>query len=405
MSINTNAVIRKDKINKDGTAPIHIRITQNRRSKYFATGIAVPLDAWDTENQRICPNYPTSSTMQIKINEKRLALEKQIALMEFMNDSVSIDSVSLEKQKLHDCRLGDFFEKRISELESMGKIGTASKYKGCLSLLKKCNPVNIEFSSISHDYLKKFIQYLSAKGNKDNSIATKLSVFKAVYYAAMKEGIFEPKQNPFETMQVGKYWKKTRKRAIEKDDIQKICTLEIPSNKAVHSMSFARDIFMFSYLTAGMNFKDIAMLKWESIQGNRIYYNRNKTGKEMVCTLMPDAKQIIDKYSSREDSEDNYIFPILNIKAHKTEQQIYNRVHKVLGQVNHNLSVMGELLGLQVSLTTYVARHSYATVMKRSGVNIALISETLGHSDLKTTQIYLDSFENSQIDEAMKNLL
>ncbi len=402
MSIKVIAVIRKDKINKDGTAPIHIRITQNKRKKYFSTGIAIPLNAWDSENQRISPDYPSSSTLQVRINEKRLALEKLIARMEFIEETVSIDSISLDKPKLHDCRLGEYFEQRISELESMGKIGTASKYKGCLSLLKKCNTVNIGFDSINHEYLKKFIQHLVAKGNKDNSIATKLSVFKAVYYSAMKEGLFESKHNPFETMQVGKYWKQTKKRAVEKEDIQRICNLDIPTSKAVHSVSFARDIFMFSYLTAGMNFKDIAMLKWENVQGNRIYYKRNKTGKEMSCSIMPEVRYIMEKYSS---SDENYIFPILNINVHKTEQQIYNRVHKVLGQVNHNLSVIGELLGLQVSLTTYVARHSYATVMKRSGVNIALISETLGHSDLKTTQIYLDSFDNEQINEAMKNLL
>jgi len=87
------------------------------------------------------------------------------------------------------------------------------------------------------------------------------------------------------------------------------------------------------------------------------------------------------------------------------QQQICNRVHKVIGHVNANLKRIAEMAGLKVNLTTYVARHTFATVLKRSGVNIAIISESLGHSDLETTQIYLDSFENSQIDEAMKNLL
>ena len=85
--------------------------------------------------------------------------------------------------------------------------------------------------------------------------------------------------------------------------------------------------------------------------------------------------------------------------------RIYNRVHKVIGHVNSNLKRIAEMAGLKVNLTTYVARHTFATVLKRSGVNIAIISESLGHSDLETTQIYLDSFDNSQIDEAMKNLL
>ena len=86
-------------------------------------------------------------------------------------------------------------------------------------------------------------------------------------------------------------------------------------------------------------------------------------------------------------------------------EQIYNRVHKVLGHINKNLETLSKMAGIKTHLTTYVARHTYATVLKRSGVNIALISESLGHSDLSTTQIYLDSFENTQIDQAMQNLL
>jgi site-specific recombinase XerD len=74
-------------------------------------------------------------------------------------------------------------------------------------------------------------------------------------------------------------------------------------------------------------------------------------------------------------------------------------------KVNTNLKQISKTIGVKIPVTTYVARHTYATVLKRSGVNVALISESLGHSDLATTQIYLDSFENSQIDEAMKNLM
>ena len=88
-----------------------------------------------------------------------------------------------------------------------------------------------------------------------------------------------------------------------------------------------------------------------------------------------------------------------------TDLQQYNRLHKVTAKINRELGELAKLAGIETHLTTYVARHTYATVLKRSGVNIAIISESLGHSDLATTQIYLDSFENSQIDEAMKNLL
>ena len=125
----------------------------------------------------------------------------------------------------------------------------------------------------------------------------------------------------------------------------------------------------------------------------------------MTCRLHPLAQQIIDKYIRKGSSQEDYIFPILDRHEHRSEQQIHNRVHKVLVHINRELKAWSKLLGLTTTLTTYVARHTYATVLKRSGVSVALISESLGHSDLSPTQIYLDSFENAQIDEAMQHLL
>lgn len=112
--------------------------------------------------------------------------------------------------------------------------------------------------------------------------------------------------------------------------------------------------------------------------------------------------KIIERYATESKG---YLFPILNANLHKTPLQKQNRIHKILGKVNINLKLIAAQLGVEGNLTTYVARHSFASVLKKSGVNIALISEALGHSDIATTQIYLDSFDNEQIDAAMKNLL
>ena len=113
------------------------------------------------------------------------------------------------------------------------------------------------------------------------------------------------------------------------------------------------------------------------------------------------AVEIIKKYSNEHSP---YLFPVLS-PFHKTEVQVANRLHKVLAKVNKHLKEIGEKLELPIPLTTYVARHSYATVLKRAGVSTAIISESLGHSSEKITQTYLDSFDNEQIGNAMKNLL
>lgn len=112
--------------------------------------------------------------------------------------------------------------------------------------------------------------------------------------------------------------------------------------------------------------------------------------------------KIIDKYNC--SSTTDYIFPILDDKVHRTEILKYKLIHKVMRKVNVALKEISKEVNQEINLTTYLARHTYATVLKRSGVNTSIISESLGHSSEKVTQIYLDSFENNQIHEAMKNL-
>ncbi len=218
------------------------------------------------------------------------------------------------------------------------------------------------------------------------------------------EELFVPKNNPFVKFKVGKLWTPTRKRAISKGELDKIIALKL-SKATTHYLDFARDVFLFTYFTAGINICDIANLQYCNINNGRVQYVRSKTGKEINCKLMPMAEEIIAKYSNPSGSPTDYIFPILNRNVHRTELQKYNRIHKVTQKVNKQLKELGRLTGITTPISSYVARHTYASQLKFSGVSTAIISQSLGHSSEKVTQVYLDSFGNEQIDEAMKNLL
>ena len=150
----------------------------------------------------------------------------------------------------------------------------------------------------------------------------------------------------------------------------------------------------------GINFVDMAYLTEKNVLNNRLIYNRRKTSKLINLPMQERAIVVLKEYEKKNSP---YLFPILTTK-HKTEQQRLNRLHKVITKVNKALKAIGEELHIPIKLTTYVARHSYATVLKRAGVATSIICESLGHSSEKVTQIYLDGFENSQIDKAMENL-
>ena len=405
MKIKIVPILRKDRMSKTGSAPIHIRVTHNRKSRFVGTGVTIPIDSWDIEKQRIKPNTPDSQELQLQIDKKISELNRRIKKLEALEIEVTLDNLLETNGRKVNCTIGECLDSTIARLESLGKYGSASKHKSLRSRLSQYRTLNIRLDEIDLTFLRDFELFLRRIGNTNNSIATKFAIFKAAYNKALAEELFVQKNNPFSKYKVGSLWTKTRKRAITKEDVQKLMALEIELSHQTEYRDFARDIFLFSYFTAGINFTDIASLRYCDIIGGIISYSRNKTQKLLSFRLIPNAMAIIEKYSRKKHTADDYIFPILDRRVHTTQQQIFNRTHKVLRKVNRELKVLGEMIGLQIPLTTYVARHTYATVLKRSGVNIAIISESLGHSDLSTTQIYLDSFENSQIDEAMKNLL
>ena len=153
-----------------------------------------------------------------------------------------------------------------------------------------------------------------------------------------------------------------------------------------------------------MNFTDIAFLKWENLDSNRLKYIRAKTGKTYNIGLLEPAIEILNYYEQFKKSKTNYVFPILN-DTHKTATQIDNRIAKMNKAINKQLKDIAKKTNIDFKLTTYVARHSYATIMKRGGISTSIISESLGHGNEKTTQVYLDSFENNVLDEASKTIL
>ena len=404
MKIKT--ICRSEIIYKNGKSPLAIRFTHQRVHKLVSLGISVEPHYWDKEAEMLTADCPDRAALQSKIDGTLTGFQKKIKRLEALDIPVNFDTLfEVKTAHIAGITIEQGFNEEIERLESLGKIHSATKHRYALQVLEGYKPTSMAMEAIDLDYLKGMELYLRKRGNKDNSIATRFAIFKAIYNKAVKEGRIETKQNPFSLYQVGSLWAKTRKRAIDKEDIQRLIDLKITEGHTTEYRQLAKDLFLFSYFTAGMNFGDMARLRYKDLIKGRIYYSRHKTQKLLSFQLVPNALQIIGKYSRDNHTQEDYIFPILDRAEHKTAQQIFNRIHKVLAKINRELKVLGEQIGLEVPLTTYVARHTYATVLKRSGVSVALISESLGHSDLSTTQIYLDSFENSQIDAAMQNLL
>ena len=405
MTATVNVVCYKYKKLANGESPLMLRVSKDRKTKYQSIGISLNPKYWDFEKNRPKPNCPNKDYIIKIIIDKESELQKKLLELRADEKEFTASTLLETKVKTKVKSVVEFYSELIEELRQANKMGNSKVYRDsliCLELFTK-GKVDIPFSHIDVNFLREYEKWMRNRGMKETSMNLYFRTLRSAYNKAIEAKHAKRDNYPFNEFKISKFSTKTEKRAISKENIKLIMELDL--SKEREYIQFSRDLFIFSYLCGGINFTDIANLKQANITDDRLSYIRQKTGKKIMIPIGIESRMIIDRYSNEEMKVDDYIFPILDKQKHVTEQQKYNRKHKVLVHVNKCLKQIATIANIDANLSTYTSRHSYATVLKNSGVNIALIGETLGHSDLKTTQIYLDSFENSQIDEAMKNLL
>ncbi len=400
---SVKAVLYTSKTLKNGEHPIMIRYIKDRKTKYVGIGHSCSKDMWDTKNN--CPKkkHPLKLELETLIDKKINEIKKLLLEYEKIDKELSHEEFAQKLKKNTSSHTFHSFTKEvINRHKEINKIGTANAFLDMLRAVKKFVPKNnnLRFHEIDFIFLNKMEEHLLKRGVSENSIAVYMRSLRSIYNKAIKEGITQQSSYPFKDYKISKLDTRTKKRALNKEHIRLIKNLKLePYSKTWN----AQNIFMFSYYCRGINFRDIAFLKWENIINDRLIYSRKKTGTNFNIELMEPVLEILDFYDKIRDNS-GYVFTILN-ETHNTPTKIENRIKRMIKQTNRELKNIGELAGLNIKLTTYVARHTYATVLKKSGVSTSLISESLGHSAEKITQVYLDSFDNEVLDEIGKNLL
>ena len=409
MNTTIESVLYISKTLKNGEHPLMLRLTKERKRKYISLHLSIEAKFWDfTKNKpkRNCPNKEQITTL---IEQQTQKYHQKIIEYKAEGRDYTLNSlIQCVENPIIKHTFSTYIDQFIHSLITEKRLGYAKTFQELKSSIQThCNTLDFYFTDIDVLWLRGYELFLRERNNADNTIGIRFRSLRVLYNRAITDNIAKQSNYPFDAYKVSKFHEQTTKRAIRREDIRNIIDLDLRTITTYHTpyLELGRDIFIFSYLSCGMNLTDIANLKYSDIVNERVAYIRQKTGKHISFLLQPPAKDIIEKYRKDKAILQDYVFPILDAQIHKTESQKRDRIKKANKSINRALRKIGAKLELPIDLTTYVARHTYATVLKRSGVNIALISETLGHSDVATTQIYLDSFENSQIDEAMKNLL
>ena len=258
----------------------------------------------------------------------------------------------------------------------------------------------IFFENITPEFLEKWETSMRARGNENGGIAFKMRELRAIFNTAIRRKLISREIYPFQEYKISKLKAKKNKRALSLEDFKKLKEVDLSERP---DLIDAYHYFMFSVYTRGMNFVDMMKLKWTDIQDNRIYYTRSKTKGQFNIEVTEKVQELLDYYKAQErDTE--YVFPIL-LKDDLTPTQIAHRKHKVLGRCNRNLKEIAQLAGIDKKLTTYVARHSFATLLRQMGTSTDKISELMGHSDVQITMTYLKEFDNDILDKENRKLL
>lgn len=288
--------------------------------------------------------------------------------------------------------LSNLIEELIAELDINHQQRTARAYRSMLnSFIEFNHNQDIPVNKIDNVLVKRFEMYLKNKNKSLNTISFYMRNLRAVYNKAIKMRIIaRPDYNPFDNVYTG--IEKTSKRAIKKNTINKLFELDLDFDKNVNK---AKHLFIFSFCARGMSFIDMAFLKKTDIEGGFIKYRRSKTKQLLEIKITDEIAKIISIYKD-EMKESKYILPI--IENHKADERL--QYESALRTYNNRLQRISRIMNLNIPLTSYVTRHSWATIAKSKNIPLSIISEGLGHNSQQTTQIYLASFDNLTLHKA-----
>ena len=444
MQASTKIVLEKHRKNKEGLCAVKIRVTHNRKSKYYSIRHLLKDDSWnfcaDEEHTKTKKDGATETKHELDLIREATRGEKKDIWLSYeeaerkakdcINKLTIFSFSNFERLFLNKSNNWDYlhnaFNEQIQELKDENRLGYASSFNSTLTAIKyfmekkdyreskkikQSEHANfkkykaVKFIDVDANWLKKFEQFLKNNNKSTSTLGVHTRNLRVLFNKAIKQNGVRA-DYPF-----NEYKPKTstgNKRALSLIHINLIASYKAPNGSPEE---FARDMFIFSFLANGMNMTDIFRLKKKDISGEEIRFVRYKTRHKTIetpinVTITRILKDIIKRHGNIAINDDVYIFPILNNS--KDEETRHRLIKQKTKQINHHLKTIAKKVGIPAelanSISTYYARHSYATALKNSGESIEFIKESLGHANSKTTEKYLESFEKDHREKSAQSL-
>ena len=378
------------------TYPLIFRLTHNRKSTSIATGHQIEVTDWDDNKQKIKPSFKGTESPGRLNNLLQKKMAHMVDILTRLDDHGKLKYMSISEVRNHITQSTNkitffqFTDNQIQELKQAKRVGNARVYQHTLNAVKNFRKNrDFTFDELNLDFLNRFERHYLAKGNKLGGISVYLRTVRAINRKAIKAGIADKEGYAFDdyTIRNGK----PQKKALTLSAIRKISELELDEGTALFR---DKNIFMMSFLLNGMSFVDLARLKLSNIVDGHIQYARQKTEEPFNIKIHDQLIPILD-YFSKDKRKSDYLLDIIP-DGNPVDQ--YNKVTWARKRYNKNLKELAKMAGIEENVTSYAARHTFASGADDMGIPLTAISQMMGHKRISTTQAYLSGLRKSKID-------
>lgn len=373
---------------------VYYQIIHERKPRQLITSYHIFDSEWDDKRSMVTTTQASERrSFILSIRERiRWDIERLTKIIRKLDSNglnyTSDDVVEEFNRHSKEYTLFNFMESIIIKLKQNGKIRTSETYTSALNSFKKFRKdEDFMLDCLTSKIMEAYEAWHKNNGNSPNTISFYTRILRAAYNRAVEDEIIE-NRNPFRHVYTGV--DKTVKRALPLPIIKKIKALDLILTPA---LDYARDMFLLSFMLRGMSFIDMAYLKKTDLKNGSIVYRRRKTGQQLIIGWTTEMQLLLDKYP---ENPTQYLLPIIKSEGINERCAFRNAGYNI----NHNLKKIAEMVGVNIPLTMYVARHSWASAAKAKGIPLSVISEGMGHDSEATTQIYLASLDTSVVDKA-----
>lgn len=395
----TRIVLRKSKLNKRGLAPLYIRITKNKKSSFISTGEYIEPEQWNPKKDLVRSNHPNFERLNSYLAQKLADAKDATLKAERKSKYVPVKTLKAMVMGDDPVPFIPFAENFIKSYEAKGMIGTHKRYLGVIEKLKTFVDVeNFSFNDITVDFLRQYDNYLRQEyENVTNTVTSNFKVIRRIISEAIKQDRIEYQLNPFIKYKMS--WEPSEKVFLTEIELSKLENAKlVPGSLKEHH----RNLYIFSCYAGGIRISDLLQLRWENYDGKHIILKTQKTGS-VVSVLLPEkAKKIIDRYKAKDSSKDDFIFPFLDKAEDLSDPKVMHaRIASITTYTNADLRDIAKAVGVEKYLHFHTSRHTWATRALRKGMRIEYVSKLMGHSSIRTTQVYA-KIVNADLDNAMK---